>query len=171
MELLHGCLTPVEEEGVVGAEVHRSHHPVLVDVEDVDAARRLLDVPEKYPGAGEGPAEQCPVHRAMEDQQGAIPPCLVAEPLQRGKHPVEELPDALPSEEGRRLGHGTAEGAEKALLEPTWRKVSQLSRTELGELGPALNVRRATAALENATHRLQRSWEPTADDAVELHPR
>ena len=62
-------------EEVVRRDVHGPHDPLaaVAEVEHVDARRRLLEVAEEHPLAGERVREDRAIDAAVEDRQRRVP--------------------------------------------------------------------------------------------------
>src|SRR5438270_12885099 len=83
--------------------VDRADDPpaVLADVEDVDAAGRLLESAQEGPLSDEGVTEDRRVDRPVQDEQRRVPDCVGDELVELRKDAVEERADRLPAEKPR----------------------------------------------------------------------
>src|SRR3954467_15441307 len=87
-----------------------------VDVENVDAARRLLECSEEDAVAGQRSAEDRAVHGSVEHEKRDVPGFVCEECVDLGDDAVEELADALAAEELRLVRHDAPEGGRHHLL-------------------------------------------------------
>src|SRR3569833_2092939 len=88
-------------DGVVRRVVDGPHDemPLLVHVEDGDAARRLLEAAEERRLPEERAADDRPVDRPVEDEEQDVPGGVVEDRLDRGNDPVVELAIGLAAQE------------------------------------------------------------------------
>ena len=167
-ELLHRrpALGP-HVRGVIGRvpDAADDERALAVDVEDVDAGRRLLERAEKDSLAGEGAAEDGAVDGTVQDEEHDVPACVREQCVQLGDHAVEQLADRLAAEEPRVERDDAAEGGRHHLLHRLWSDAAELAALDLPQLGFLLQHRVG----RDHAGRLERAWQAARDHAVEVH--
>ena len=125
-------------EEVVRGDVDGADDPLaaLSEVEDVDASRRLLEVAEEHPLAGERVGQDRPVHASVEDCQRGLPVVRGDDRLHSREDAVEELPDRLAAEEPRVVRDDATERVDELVVERVRRNLGEATALDLAELGP-----------------------------------
>src|SRR3954465_12182516 len=116
-ELLHRRVPRVAMDEIGRGHVDCTDDPVVADVDDVDAAGRLLEPAEERALARERIREDRPVDAAVEARQQDVPAPIREQAIERREHAVEQRADRLAAEEAALLAQAPAEGAEERLPE------------------------------------------------------
>src|SRR6185437_3416497 len=143
-QLLHRRLARRADVGrVVRCVVDGAHDEAAVDidVENVDAAGRLLEAAEERLLAGQRVAEQCAVDAAVQDDERDVPVLGVQQPPKRRQRAVEELADRFAAEEAGVERHDAAESGGHQPLHLVRVEAAELAALDLAQVLLALMVR------------------------------
>ena len=150
----------------VGVVFDGANDPVVTDVEDVDAARRLLEVAEHRAAADQRVREDRAVDAAVEHRQDGVPPRIGYEAVDRRQDTVEQRADRLTAQEPGVLGHDVAPGLDERALELVLRDVAETARLDLAQVGPRLRL----GVGGDDPRGLDGAQKAACDHAVELDP-
>src|SRR5690348_2276421 len=148
--------------------VDRAHDPPSVgaDVEDVDAAGRLLESAQEGSVPGEGVAEDRPVDGAVEHEQRSVPVCVGEERVDLRQDAVEERADRLPAEKSRLERDDPAEGGGHHRLYFVGSDVADVAALDLSERVARLRI----AVGGDDAGGLERALEPPPPHPPESDP-
>jgi len=163
-QLLHRARARPEVDGIVRRDVDAAHDPAVgANVEHVDTGRRLLEIPEEDPLAGEGAREDGAVDAAVQNGENDVPGPVRQEAVDRSAHPLEQRRDRLPAEKARLRRDDVSEDAGEGLLELVLGDLGEAPRLELAEVRPRLRLH----CRRNEGRRLERPRQPARHDPVE----